>query len=173
MQRHYMDRLSKSAEILSCIILVVMVAFILVEIILRSFFDASSYVLDEFVGYGVAAMTFLAFAATLREGVFIRVEMVLAHLGPKLRRLIEVISCVTGAVLFSGLTWYVAKLIYRNFDRGVISNSIAEVPLWIPQSFILVGLILLVLQFLTQAILVALGDDYVGMDAAKGALSHD
>jgi TRAP-type C4-dicarboxylate transport system permease small subunit len=168
-----MDRLSQSAEILSCIILVVMVAFILVEITLRSFFDASSYVLDEFVGYGVAAMTFLAFAATLRDGVFIRVEMVLAHLGPKLRRLIEIISCVTGAALFSGLTWYVAKLIYRNFERGVVSNSIAEVPLWIPQSFILAGLMLLVLQFVTQAVLVARGDDFIGMDVAKGEVSHD
>ena len=79
MQSHLMDRISQSAAVLSCLILVAIVVLISVEIILRSFFDASTYVLDEFVGYGIAAMTFLAFAATLKYGVFLRVEMLLAN----------------------------------------------------------------------------------------------
>ncbi|WP_025900066.1 TRAP transporter small permease subunit [Sneathiella glossodoripedis] len=173
MYRQFVDRLSQCAAVLSCVILVMIVSFILLEITLRSFFNSSTYVLDEFVGYGVAAMTFLAFAATLRDGVFIRVEMILAHLSPQPRRAVEVLSLLVGTALFSGLTWYVAKLIYRNFDRGVVSNSIAEIPLWIPQSFILAGLVLLVLQFVAQAISVALGADYAGMEGAKGASGHD
>ncbi len=145
------DKLSSAAAVVSGVLLVAMVGFILLEIILRSFFAASTFVLDEFVGYGIAIMTFLSFSIALKDGTFIRVNLLIAHLGGFPRRLIEVLFCLGGAVLFSYLTFYLGRIVWRNFDRGVTSNSIAEVPLWIPQSLMLVGLSILVLQFLTLA----------------------
>lgn len=173
MQSHLMDRISQSAAVLLCLILVAIVVLISVEITLRSFFDSSTYVLDEFVGYGIAAMTFLAFAATLKDGVFIRVEMVLANLKTARRRQFEIVSCFIGATLFGGLTWYVGKLIYRNFDRGIVSNSIAEVPLWIPQSFILIGLVLLVLQFVVMGLAAFAGKETPNIELATEGARHD
>ncbi|WP_169569401.1 TRAP transporter small permease subunit [Sneathiella limimaris] len=153
------NRLSRFAAVLACIILVLMVAMIMLEILLRSAFNTSTYVLDEFVGYGVAAMTFLSFAATLKDGVFIRVEMILCRLGPGLRHGVEIISCLLSAGVFSLLTFYFGRLLIRNFERGVVSNSIAEVPLWIPQSFVVAGLALLVLQFLSMTTILLRGKD--------------
>ena len=166
------DRLSRSAAFLACIILVSMVLLILLEIILRSVFSSSTYVLDEFVGYGVAAMTFLSFSAALKGGVFIRVELVLGRLTPTPRRIVEVVSCLMGGALFSILTYHFGKLVFRNFDNYVVSNSIAAVPLWVPQSLVLVGLVLLILQFLSLAFHIALGAPFKGQDGVSGGGGH-
>ncbi len=151
------NKLSRMAAIAACIILVAMVLLILYEIILRSIFASSTYVLDEFVGYGVAAMTFLSFALALKDGTFIRVSLVTANLTPLPRRLLEIVSCLAGTLLFSFVSFYVLKLVIKNFSRGVVSNSVAEVPLWIPQSIILLGLGLLVLQFAVLTVKYSLG----------------
>ncbi|GLQ05890.1 TRAP transporter small permease [Sneathiella chinensis] len=135
------------AAVLAGVILVAMVGFVLYEIVLRSFFASSTYVLDEFVGYGVAIMTFLSFSMALREGTFIRVNLVIANVPPGLRRMIEVLSCALGTAIFSFLAAYLLKIVVRNFERGVVSNSVAEIPLWVPQSLMLVGVMLLVAQF--------------------------
>ena len=103
--------------------------------------------LDEFIGYGVATMTFLSFAVALKDHSFIRVNLVLANIGLSARRWIEVASCTLGVVLFSGIGFYFWKLVARDFTRGTVSNSVAEVPLWIPEAIMLSGIFILVLQF--------------------------
>lgn len=151
------DKISAFAATLSGVLLVSMVGLILYEIFLRSALGTSTFVMDEFVGYGVATMTFLAFAATLRDGVFIRVNLILARLGPRARRAVEVISCLTGTALFSFLSFYFLRIVWTDFKRGTVSNSIMEVPLWIPQAAMAAGLVIFVLQFAALTVAVLLG----------------
>ncbi len=147
MLNRLIDFLARVAAIGACCILVAMVALILYEIALRSLFNSSTYVLDEFVGYGVATMTFLSFAVALKDNVFIRVNLVLANLGPLPRRGVEIVSCALGVLLFGFIASYFWKLVARDFSRGTVSNSVAEVPLWMPQALMLLGLVILILQF--------------------------
>lgn len=151
------DRIGAVAAYAAGVILILMVALILYEITLRSFFDASTYVMDEFVGYGVATMTFLSFAATLRDGVFIRVKMGVARMGPKTRRLVEIGSCAVGTALFAFLTWHILRIVIRDFNRGTVSNSIVEAPLWIPEGAMALGLAIFVAQFAALTVAVGLG----------------
>ena len=151
------DNLTRIAAIGACLILVVMVLFILYEIVLRTFFDASTYVLDEFIGYGVATMTFLSLAAALNGNSLIRVNLVLTLLESKSRRVLEVASHLIGAALFGFVATYFYKFVMRDFERGTVSNSVAQVPLWIPQAIMLAGIIILIIQFLVLAISIARG----------------
>ncbi len=153
----FIDKLSMIAAVIACVILIAMTIMILYEIILRSFFASSTYVLDEFVGYGEAVMTFMSFALALRDGIFIRVNLVTANVGPKVRRALEVASCAVGTVLFSFLGFYILKLAVRNFERGAVSNSLAETPLWIPQGLVFIGVSLLVLQFFALTVRFSMG----------------
>ena len=66
----------------SAALLVLMVLHILLEIVLRSFFASSTFVLDEFVGYGVAAMTFLSLGYALETDSLIRVQLLLGRSAP-------------------------------------------------------------------------------------------
>ena len=37
----------------------------------------------------------------------------------------------------------------RNYERGYVSETVAQVPLWLPESFVSIGLGILLLQFLS------------------------
>ena len=140
--------ISRGAAVVAAALLVLMVLHILLEIVLRSFFASSTFVLDEFVGYGVAAMTFLALGYALEEGALIRVQLLLARSPPPARRGLEVLGAGLTLALSLFLIAYFWKSVSRNWSRGAVSQSIAEVPLWLPEGLVLLGLVLFALQLL-------------------------
>lgn len=140
--------ISRGAAVVAAAVLVLMVLHILLEIVLRSFFASSTFVLDEFVGYGVAAMTFLALGYALEEGALIRVQLLLARSSPRARRGLEILSAGLTLALSLFLIAYFWKSVSRNWSRGAVSQSIAEVPLWLPEGLVLLGLVLFALQLL-------------------------
>jgi len=140
-------RLAKSAAYLSGFILVYMVAHVLYEIILRFLFSKSTYVLDEFVAYSTASITFLCFAYSFHEKSLIRVEIVIHRLKGNVRKTFEIASTAVTLLVVLCLTWYFTVVTFwRDVTRGTVSESIAEVPLWIPELLALIGLILFALQ---------------------------
>ncbi len=159
--------LSKLAAVLSAVLLVAMVAHIVIEIVLRSFFSTSTFVLDEFVGYGVAAMTFLSLAYALEEGSLIRVNVVLSRLRGRARRGVEIVSVLATLGLTCFVAYYFWRDLSRNFTRGAVSESIAEVPLWIPQALVFAGLALFAIQLFAYFLRLASGGKAI---AAKETL---
>ena len=142
------DKLCKLGAALAALTLVGMVSFILLEIVLRTFFDSSTFIMDEMVGYGVAAATFLALPYALGSGSIIRVELLIGHLTGRKRRLLEGFSCLVGLGVTAVLISFIWVRVARAWSRHSVSSSIAEVPMWIPQGVILVGLCLLFLQLI-------------------------
>ncbi|MDP2698578.1 TRAP transporter small permease subunit [Thalassospira sp.] len=142
----FIESLSKFGAYLSALTLIVMVSFILFEIVLRTVFDSSTFIMDEMVGYGVAAATFLALPHALGEGAIIRVELLLGHVSVRYRKCLEIFSCLVGL----GVVWVLISFVWlrvaRAWARNSVSSSIAEVPMWIPEGVILTGLCLLFLQ---------------------------
>ncbi len=150
-----LERISRKlalwAAYLSGVVMVYMVAHVLVEIVLRVFFSKSTYVLDEFVAYATAAVTFLCLSYSLQDGSLIRVNMLLVRLSGRLRWVFELFSVSIMLVIMSGLTYYFwTKTFWRDLTKSRVSESIAEVPLWIPEIFAFIGLLLLILQLFTM-----------------------
>ena len=144
-------RLAKLAAYLSAIILVYMVIHILYEITLRVFFARSTYVLDEFVAYATAAITFLCLAYSLQDDALIRVGMLLNKVRGRFKHFLELFSVSLTLVVVGLITYYFwTKTFWRDLIRGTLSESIAEVPLWIPESLALIGLLLFALQLFTM-----------------------
>ena len=151
-------RLAKIAAYLSAVILVYMVLHILFEITLRLFFAKSTYVLDEFVAYGTAAITFLCLAYSLHDEALIRVGMLLNRLHGKTKKTLELFSVsITFVVVIFIIYYFWTKTFWRDLIRGTLSESIAEVPLWIPESFALVGLLLFALSLFTMLLRLIVG----------------
>lgn len=142
--------ISRGAAVVSAVLLVLMVVHILVEIVLRSFFASSTFVLDEFVGYGVAAMTFLSLGYALEAGALIRVQLVLTRSAAPVRRSLEIVGAGLTLALSLFLVAHFWTSVSRNWSRGAVSQSIAEVPLWIPEGLVLLGLTLFALQMLAH-----------------------
>ncbi|TWG98912.1 TRAP-type C4-dicarboxylate transport system permease small subunit [Mesorhizobium sp. J18] len=139
---------SRVAAALACAILVGMVSLILYEIILRYFFASSTYVLDEFVGYGVAACTFLALGYALEHGSLIRVNILLGRTSGLARRLFEAFCAALTMVVIGLFIWFFWIRVMRHWTRGTTSSSIAEMPMWIPEGAVLLGLSIFWLQLL-------------------------
>lgn len=159
--------ISRAAGALAALLLVYLFLHIIYEIVLRSFFASSTFVLDEFVGYAVAAMTFLALGYALDKGSLIRVDLAVSHLSGRPRRIIE-LFCVALSFAMAGFcAWWVGRDALRHWSRGSVSESIAEVPLWIPVGAVWLGLLLFMLQLLAYFLRVAKGGDLVRQDVAE------
>lgn len=140
--------ISRVSAAVAALALVGMVAHILYEIVLRYFFSTSTFVLDEFVGYGVAACTFLALGYALEHGSLIRVNILLTMTKGAVRRVLEAACAALTMAVISLFIWFFWLRVTRHWSRGTTSSSIAEVPMWIPEGFVLLGLSIFWLQLL-------------------------
>lgn len=143
---------SRISAALACAILVGIVGLILFEIMLRFFFSTSTFVLQEFVGYGVATCTFLSLGYALEHNALIRVNVLLTRVTPPWRRVLEGLAAVLTMGMVTMLMWFFWLRVARHWSRGSTSNSIAEVPLWIPEGALLVGLGVFWLQLFAYAL---------------------
>jgi TRAP-type C4-dicarboxylate transport system permease small subunit len=137
---------------------------ILLEILLRNVFSTSTHVAVEFVGYGVAAMIVLGMGQAFERGAMIRVTLMLGRLDGSgaVRRVLE---CAVGTVtlaIVSIVIWFFVISAHRNFVRGYRSESMAEVPLWIPEGIFCIGLAVFWLQLVAYLLRVARGGGMVG-----------
>lgn len=138
--------ISKASAALACLALVAMVCHILYEIVLRTVFASSTFVLDEFVGYGVAATTFLSLGYALENGNLIRVNILLSRTSGVARRSLEALCTLLALSVTLVFIWFFWLRVSRDWARGTTSSSIAEVPTWIPQGAVLLGLAVFALQ---------------------------
>ncbi len=97
----------------------------------------------DFAGYMLAASSFLALAYTLTQGGHIRVNLVLTRLPIGARWVAEMLSLCACAVVSGYVTFYMGKLCWESYEFGDLSPGIVAIPIWIPQSSVLVGMIIL------------------------------
>jgi len=98
---------------------------------------------NTFSGYAMAAASYLALAYTFREKGHIRVGLLLTKLHGRRRWLAE-IWCLGLASLFSGyLAFYLVKMTYVSWIFGDRSEGADATPLWIPQSAMAFGAVIL------------------------------
>ncbi|WP_136246872.1 TRAP transporter small permease [Halomonas borealis] len=136
---------------LAMLLVVYMLGHILFEIGLR-LFGRSTFILDEYIGYGVAAMTFLGLPYALEQGGLIRVALVLKRLPRAWRWPLELFASLTALLAFGWLARYLTLAVERSFQRGIVSETLAQTPLWIPQGTVLVGLYLLCLVLVVRSL---------------------
>lgn len=153
----WVSGLSRASAAVAALLLVYVFGHIIIEIVMRSFFSRSTFVLDEFVGYAIAAMTFLAAGHALNAGHLIRVDLVIGRLGGRPRRLAELFCLGVSFAMAGFCAWWVGRDALRNLVRGSVSESIAEVPLWVPVGAVWLGLVILMLQLLACFLRVAAG----------------
>lgn len=159
--------LNRLAGGLAALILIYIFGHIIFEIVLRSAFRSSTFVLDEFVGYGVAAMTFLSLGYALNSGSLIRVDLVVGRLPGRPRRLTELFCLAASFGMAGYCAWWVGRDALRDWTRGSVSESIAEVPLWMPVGAVWLGLVLLMLQIFACFLRVAAGGALIKSEGAE------
>lgn len=149
--------LNRIAAVVAAVLIVLMTTLILVEIAMR-IFGRSTFMADALVGYGVAAITFLAAGWAFEHGSMIRVTALTGALPGRLRRACDVFATLSTLALMLFLMSYQWALVGKLWGRGSVSQHYLPIPLWIPEIIFLTGLALLTLQLVVRALRLAAGE---------------
>ena len=142
MIRKTLDGLYTSAGVLAALCLIAILALIVVQMIARwtgEVFPGA----PDYAGYAMAAASFFAFANALNKGSHIRVSILLNALGERARWVLEIWCFAIG----TAVAWYVSYFTYRMLGFAIKFNDVSQgqdaTPLWIPQSAMLIGMVIL------------------------------
>jgi len=86
----------------------------------------------------------------MKAGGHIRSDIVLAHVPAGVRGGLEVLATLLAflfALALAGGNWV---LVAEYYGRGTLSFKYLQIPLWIPASLLVVGVILLLLQLVAR-----------------------
>ena len=141
----FVGRIAHGCGVLAALAIVIILVIVCAETVLRQF-QASLLVTDEIAGYLNAAAIFLGLAWTLREGGFIRVEILYDRATGRLRQAIRWLIVLSATAFAAILLWVCTRHVIYAFDRDTRAVSVLDTPEWIPQSAMVLGLVVLLLQ---------------------------
>lgn len=112
------------------------------------------YPLDatKFAGFCLAASTFLALGYSLRHGAHVRVTLVIDFLPAWAKRSLEVWVCLCSVMVLSWLTWKAGFFTWQSYVFHDVSSGLMAIPLWIPQSGMVLGLGIIALAVLDDLV---------------------
>src|SRR5437763_8301288 len=112
----------------------------------------AAYSFDDFAGFSMAASSFLGLAYTLRANEHIRMTLVLHHTRRGLRRALE-IACLAIATFLVGLfAGFTCDMTLTSLQLGDVSQGLVPVPLWVPQTGMALGLVVLAIAFVDDLV---------------------
>ena len=125
----------------------------------------------EYAGYAMAAASFLAFANALNKGAHIRVSILLNALGPKAKWLMEIWCFAIGTAIAWYFVYYCQKFVYWSWKFKDISQGQDKTLLWMPQSLMLIGAVILAIALTDHLLsLIFKGDHRIEREiAGEGA----
>ena len=129
-----------AAGALADLAIVAMLALIAAEVLCRWLIGVSLQIVDEASGYLLVAATFLGYAVSSRDDALFRVEFLPDRLRGRAAAFHAVVVDLA-AVGFTALALiHLSRFVANSADRGVVSATALEMPLWLPQLAMPVGL---------------------------------
>jgi TRAP-type C4-dicarboxylate transport system permease small subunit len=137
---------------IAALLLVYMVVHIILEIILRNFFDTSTNTMGEYVGYATGAMAFLALAHTFVSRKHVRVSLLRRFFKGNVAIAVELLCLALTFAMFAFMARYVWLILARDFIRGSVSPGLVPTPTWYIAAAIFAGIGIFLIQLVASAI---------------------
>ena len=155
----FASQLSKVASALSAVgfalgVLVfgLMVLLVLADMLFRAIGNGIVLNASEFSGYALAAMIYLSLGYSFKAGVHIRITFLMDRLSTQARHGLEVLLSVLAVAVTAYSLHAVWGLVHTSYTRGTIAYTAAQTPLYLPQSVLLVGLSILLVQLIAHTV---------------------
>ena len=144
-------------------------------VVVRYAFDWPVVWVPEIVGYLMVALVFLALGETMLAGRHIKIDLVVGRLPRRLRDIVELLTLTLSVGVAGFFAWHGLNTMLRSLDYGRRDAFGAlNLPLWIPQVALPIGLSILTLVVILLAyrklrdILHGTGADDTGSDPQVG-----
>lgn len=141
----FLDGLYTAGGVLAALFLVAILVLIVVQMMARwtgQVFGGA----PDYAGYCMAAASFLAFAHALNRGAHIRVSLLL-NIAGSYRYYLELWCFAIGSAAACYLAWYAVQAVRWSHKFNDISQGQDATALWIPQSAMAIGAVLLAICF--------------------------
>ncbi|MEL7115803.1 MAG: TRAP transporter small permease [Pseudomonadota bacterium] len=149
--RRALDGLYTTAGVAAALCLIAILTLIVLQMLARwtgeVFPGAPAY-----VAYCMAAASFLAFANALMRGSHIRVSILLNAVPSRIKWLLEIWCFAIGTAVAWYVVYYATRFVYWSWKFKDISQEQDKTLLWIPQSVMLVGAVILAIALLDNLI---------------------
>jgi TRAP-type C4-dicarboxylate transport system permease small subunit len=165
--------LSRAGAVAAIAVMALSAGLILSEIVLRTFFSMSTFVTSELVGYGMATMSFLALGECLDRGGLVRLSMLFNAFSPRGRRALEVFVCILTLIAVLVPLWYFGRSVAINYRLGYTSGTISNIPIWIPEFGMWIGILIFWLRLLSYGLLIAVGSEQVDLEKSTKIMGSD
>ncbi len=146
----FSDKLSNFGGNLSGIMMVIGLILVVSEILVRGLFSKTLYITEEYTGYLMAGLTYVALGYTLKEKGHIRMTFLLTYLPERKRLVLEMVCFAIGFSFSIGLTYVTFMFFLDSLMSGSRSMQVSGTPLAIPQFFLPFGASIMTLQFLAE-----------------------
>jgi C4-dicarboxylate transporter DctM subunit len=144
------EKLNKIAVGLSGIFIVIIGFIVTYEVIMRYVFVSPTVWVMEISIYLNIACVFFAGGFTLRDKMHIRVDTFVSRFSNRNQILLRLISLILAVPYCSVLAWQGLGLGITSFRLGEVTPTILRIPVFISYSCIVLGVCLLLLEFIVQ-----------------------
>lgn len=112
---------------------------------------------DDISAYLCVSTTFFALAHTFKRGELIRVGLLLENLGPRARRVMEIVALSFAAVGCAyALFWFVDDILF-SYEIDDVAQGALAIPLWIPKLAMPAGAAILLTAVVDELVTVLRG----------------
>jgi C4-dicarboxylate transporter DctQ subunit len=145
------DRIIDLGGALAALLLIAVMVATSVKVIFRYGLGQSLIGVDQISGTLLLYIAFLGAAWVLRRDEHVTIDLLLSHVGPRIRRYLLVASSLIGAVVCLVLTAFGTMEVVTSLQRGIRIPAEIEMPRAVNLVVIPIGFLCLGLQFLRRA----------------------
>lgn len=148
----FMDLLIRWGAYVAGILILLTTVMTFYEVVSRSFFDAPTTWATELSIYAIIGSCFLGSAYAVRTYSHITVDILINNVNDKMKTIFAYLTNTLGLVLSVIFTIYSYMHVVKTFNLQVTSASLLRIPMYIPESLLVIGGVLLCIAFVLQII---------------------
>ena len=146
-----LDRIVDGGGLVGGMFILLLVAIILWEVIVRYLLGQGTTWAVEISEYILLYFPFLVAAFVLKQEGHVRLDVILGRLKPKTQYLVNLISSIVIVIVCMFIMWFGVKVTLRLFENGDTTATALMVPKFILVAVIPFGAFLLVIQSIRRA----------------------
>jgi len=141
------EKNNRALGIVSGMGILLMGMIIAYEVVCRYVFNSPTMWTQEVSIYLFMWTMLAASSYTLQTGKHVRVDLLIDRMQVKTRKLFDVLTGAIGMIYCAIVAVQAFQMLMSSLKYGKLSATPLRVPLWIPQSALLIGFVLLTCQF--------------------------
>ena len=153
------NRLSIVSGVLAVLLIAISILIVCQMVVLRYGFSASTSWQTDVVTFALVAATMLGCPYLLLTGGHVNVDIVTSKLSVNKQRTFKIFSRALVMLIGVAFAWTGGQLTLEAFHGGWLSETVAEIPLWIAYLAMPVGFSLMAIQAVADILAIILGQD--------------